>query len=43
VDLACKTLENVQGAWLLVRKVVVDDDKIQEYRVVLNVTFVLEG
>ncbi len=42
VDRACKTLKNVQGAWVQDQKVVIDDGKIDEYRVVLKVTFVLE-
>lgn len=39
---ACKTLKNVKGAWVKSQKVVVDDDKIVEYRVNLEVTFVLK-
>lgn len=42
VDRACKTLKNVQGAWVQDQKVVVEDGKIKEYRAVLKVTFVLE-
>ncbi|MEZ5399729.1 MAG: dodecin family protein [Bryobacteraceae bacterium] len=38
---ACKTLENVEGAWVQDQKVVVKDSKIVEYRVNLKVTFVL--
>lgn len=38
---ANKTLENVKGAWIKDQKVVVDDGKITEYRVVLAVTFLL--
>ena len=41
VDRATKTLKNVKGAWVKSQKVVVDDDKIVEYRVNLEVTFVL--
>ena len=41
VDRACKTLKNVKGAWVKSQKVVIDDDKITEYRVNLEVTFVL--
>lgn len=39
---ACKTLKNVKGAWVKSQKVVVDKDKITEYRVNLEVTFVLK-
>ncbi|MCK0149785.1 dodecin family protein [Marivita sp. S6314] len=42
VDRACKTLKNVQGAWVQDQKVVVEDGKITEYRAVLKVTFILE-
>jgi flavin-binding protein dodecin len=38
---ANKTLENVKGAWIKDQKVVVEDGKITEYRVILRVTFVL--
>ncbi len=39
---ACKTLKNVSGAWVKDQKVVIDQNKIVEYRVNLKVTFVLE-
>ncbi len=39
---ACKTLENVQSAWVQDQSVVVEDGKIKEYRVSLKVTFVLK-
>ena len=39
---ATKTLKNVSGAWVQDQKVVVENDKITEYRVTLKVTFVLE-
>jgi flavin-binding protein dodecin len=38
---AAKTLDNVKGAWIQDQEVVIDDDKIKEYRVHLKVTFVL--
>jgi hypothetical protein len=38
---ACKTLENVESAWVQDQKVVVKNSKIVEYRVNLKVTFVL--
>jgi hypothetical protein len=38
---ACKTLDNVSGAWIKGQKVVVQKGAIVEYRVQLNVTFVL--
>lgn len=42
VKRATKTLKNVSGAWVQDQKVVIEDDKISEYRVTLKVTFVLE-
>lgn len=42
VDRACKTLKGVQGAWVQDQKVTVKDGKIDEYRVSLKVTFVLD-
>jgi dodecin len=41
IERACKTLENVQGAWVQDQKVSITDGKISEYRVTLKVTFVL--
>jgi flavin-binding protein dodecin len=39
---AAKTLRNVQGAWIKEQKVVVSRGKITEFRVNMQVTFVLE-
>lgn len=41
VKRATKTLKNVKGAWVKSQKVVVNKNKIVEYRVNLEVTFVL--
>ena len=38
---ACKTLKNVKGAWIQDQKIVVEDDKIAEYRVTMKVSFIL--
>lgn len=38
---ASKTLKGISGAWVADQKVTVKDGKIDEYRVVLKVTFVL--
>jgi flavin-binding protein dodecin len=40
---ANKTLKNVKGAWIKEQKVVVKDGEIEEYRVTMKITFVLEG
>lgn len=39
---ANKTLKNVKGAWIQDQKVTVESGKIDEYRVTMKVTFVLE-
>jgi dodecin len=41
IERACKTLDNVKGAWLQETTVQVENGKIVEYRVNLKVTFVL--
>lgn len=41
VERACKTLKNVEGAWVKDQKVVIKKSKIVEYRVGLMVTFIL--
>lgn len=42
VTRACRTLENVTGAWVQDQKVDIRDGKIVAYRVNLKVTFVLK-
>lgn len=42
IERACKTLKNVQGAWVQDQKLTVKDGRISEYRVGLQVTFVLD-
>ena len=39
---ASKTLKGITGAWVADQKVTVKDGKIDEYRVVLKLTFILE-
>jgi dodecin len=41
IERASQTLENIKEAWIASHKVVVENGKIVEYRVTLNVTFVL--
>lgn len=41
VERANKTLKNVKGAWVDGQKIVIENGKITEYRVVLKVTFIL--
>jgi flavin-binding protein dodecin len=42
IDPASKTLRKVQGAWIKEQKVLVEDGEIVEYRVNMQVTFVLD-
>ena len=42
VKRASKTLKNVSSAWVQDMKCTVKDGKIDEYRVILKVTFILE-
>ena len=42
VERAARTLRNVKGAWVKEQQVVVNGEKISEFRVNLMVTFILE-
>jgi dodecin len=42
VERACKTLENVKGAWVKDQKVSIENGNVTEYRVTLKVSFILE-
>ena len=42
VERASKTLKNIKGAWVGDQEVVVNNNKVVEYRVRLKITFVLE-
>ena len=42
ISRATKTLKNVSGVWVQDMKCTVKNDKVDEYRVVLKVSFVLE-
>ena len=42
IERASKTVSNIQGAWVKEMKVKVDGGAIREYRVNMQVTFVLE-
>lgn len=37
-----KTLKNVSAAWIASQEVILNDDKIVEYRVRMKITFVLK-
>jgi flavin-binding protein dodecin len=42
VQRATTTLQHVSGAWVAGHEVVVENDKVTEYRVRLKVTFILK-
>jgi hypothetical protein len=42
IERATKTLRNVKSAWVKEMRVSVEDDKVSEYQVNMQVTFVLE-
>lgn len=41
IERACKTLQNVQGAWINEQTVSVENNQISAYKVNMKVTFVL--
>ena len=43
IKTAGKSLKNITGAWVRDQEVVVDSNKVTEYRVRMRVTFVLES
>lgn len=43
VERATKTLRNVRSAWIKEQRVFVQNEKVSEYQVIMEVTFVLEG
>ena len=42
INRASKTLQNITGAWVESQKVTVKDGKVDQYRVMLKVTFILK-
>lgn len=40
---ACKSVDNVRGAWIKEQKVTVENGRITAYRVNMQLTFVLDG
>lgn len=39
---AAKTIKNIKGAWIAEQEVVVKEDKITEFRVLMKVTFIVK-
>ncbi len=39
---ASKTIHNIQSAWIKEQKVVVENDKVSEYRVAMKVSFIVD-
>ena len=37
-----ETVDNIEGAWVKEKKVVVDDSKLSTYRVTMKVTFIVK-
>ncbi|TGY87550.1 dodecin domain-containing protein [Marinicauda algicola] len=42
IDRANKTLRNVKGCWIKDQNVMVEDGKLKEFKVNMEITFVLE-
>jgi len=42
IEEASKTIKHIKGAWVAEQEVVVEDGKVQEYRVLIRVTFVVK-
>jgi len=42
IERASKTLTGIKGAWVQEQNVIVENEKIKEYRVNMKVTFLLE-
>ncbi|MEX2615243.1 MAG: dodecin family protein [Alphaproteobacteria bacterium] len=40
---AAKTVRNMKGAWVKEQEVVIDNDRVSEYKVHMLVTFVLDN
>lgn len=43
IQRASQTIKNVQGAWIKEQEVSIDGGNIKEYKVVMVLTFVLDG
>ena len=43
IDRAAKTLRNVKSAWVKEMRVSIDNNKVSEYQVNMQVTFVLDN
>ncbi len=43
IDRATKTLRNVKGAWVKEMRVSIDNNKVSEYQVNMQVTFILDS
>jgi flavin-binding protein dodecin len=43
IERATKTLRNVKSAWIKEMRVSIEDDKVSEYQVNMQVTFVLDN
>lgn len=42
IERAAKTLQDIKGAWVAEQEVVVEKNKVVEYRVLLKITFIMK-
>ncbi len=42
INKACKTIQNVKGAWIKEQKISIENGKVSEYRVNMIITFILK-
>lgn len=42
ISKACKTIDNVKGAWIKEQKISIEGGKVSEYRVNMIITFLLK-
>ena len=42
IERANKTLKNITGVWIKDQSIILEEGKIQEYRVIMKVTFILK-
>ncbi len=42
IERAAKTIRNIEGAWVKDQKLIIKNDKISEYRVIMKISFVLD-
>ena len=43
IQRACRSVDNVRGAWIKEQKVSIENGRITKYRVNMQLTFILDG